>query len=141
MNLNKVFLVGRLTRDPQAKSLPSGQQVANFGLATDRFFYNKNREKQQQTEFHNIVMFGKLAEIASQYLIKGSLVLIEGRLQTRSWQDSAGNQKYRTEIITERMQLGPKPAGKIAPKKEPTPQEEIPVIEEETEIDVKDIPF
>ncbi len=141
MNLNKVFLVGRLTRDPQAKSLPSGQQVANFGLATDRFFYNKNREKQQQTEFHNIVMFGKLAEIASQYLTKGSLVLIEGRLQTRSWQDSAGNQKYRTEIVTERMQLGPRSAGKIAPKKEPSPQEEIPVIEEETEIDVKDIPF
>jgi len=141
MNLNKVFLVGRLTRDPQAKSLPSGQQVANFGLATDRFFYNKNREKQQQTEFHNIVMFGKLAEIASQYLTKGSLVLIEGRLQTRSWQDSAGNQKYRTEIVTERMQLGPRSAGKIAPKKELSPQEEIPVIEEETEIDVKDIPF
>jgi len=141
MNLNKVFLVGRLTRDPQAKALPSGQQVANFGLATDRFFFNKNREKQQQTEFHNIVMFGKLAEIASQYLAKGSLVLIEGRLQTRSWQDSAGNQKYRTEIVTERMQLGPRSAGKIAPKKEPSSQEEIPVIEEETEIDVKDIPF
>ena len=141
MNLNKVFLVGRLTRDPQAKSLPSGQQVANFGLATDRFFFNKNREKQQQTEFHNIVMFGRLAEIASQYLTKGSLVLIEGRLQTRSWQDSAGNQKYRTEIVTERMQLGPRSAGKIAPQKEPPSQEEIPVIEEETEIDVKDIPF
>lgn len=141
MNLNKVFLVGRLTRDPQVKSLPSGQQVANFGLATDRFFFNKNREKQQQTEFHNIVFFGKLAEIASQYLIKGSLVLIEGRLQTRSWQDSAGNQKYRTEIVGERMQLGPKSAGKMIPPKEPPSQEEIPVIEEEAEIDVKDIPF
>jgi single-strand DNA-binding protein len=141
MNLNKVFLIGRLTRDPQIKSLPSGQQVANFGLATDRFFFNKNREKQQQTEFHNIVMFGRLAEIASQYLTKGSLVMIEGRLQTRSWQDNAGNQKYRTEIITERMQLGPKSAGKIAPKQEPPSQEEIPIVEEETEIDVKDIPF
>ena len=142
MNLNKVFLVGRLTRDPQIKSLPSGQQVANFGLATDRFYYDKNRQKQQQTEFHNIVMFGKLAEIASQYLKKGSLTLIEGRLQTRTWQDSAGNKRSRTEIIAERMQLGPRSAGKVVPaKEEPSSTEEIPVIEEETEIDVKDIPF
>jgi single-strand DNA-binding protein len=142
VNLNKVFLVGRLTRDPQAKSLPSGQQVANFGLATDRFYFDKNRQKQQQTEFHNIVMFGKLAEIASQYLKKGSLTLIEGRLQTRSWQDSSGNKRSRTEIVAERMQMGPRSAGKIAPtKEEPSSTEEIPVIEEETEIDVKDIPF
>jgi single-strand DNA-binding protein len=141
MNLNKVILVGRLTRDPQVKSLPSGSQVANFGLATDRFFVDKNKQKQQQTEFHNIVMFGKLADLASQYLTKGSLVLIEGRLQTRSWQDAAGNQRSRTEIVTERMQLGPKSAGKVMPKEEKTTQEEIPVIEEETEIDVKDIPF
>jgi len=141
MNLNKVFLIGRLTRDPQAKALPSGQQVANFGLATDRFFFDKNRQKQQQTEFHNIVAFGKLAEIASQYLTKGSLVMIEGRLQTRSWQDNAGNQRTRTEIITERLQLGPKSAGKTVPPKEPASTEEIPVVEEEAEIDVKDIPF
>ena len=141
MNLNKVILVGRLTRDPQIKSLPSGQSVTSFGLATDRFFFDKARQKRQQTEFHNIVMFGKLAEIASQYLTKGSLALIEGRLQTRSWKDAAGNQKFRTEIITERMQLGPKPAGKTAPPPETkTPAEEIPVVEEE-EIDIKDIPF
>lgn len=142
MNLNKVFLIGRLTKDPLAKSLPSGIQVTNFGLATDRFYFDKNKQKQQQTEFHNIVMFGKLAEIASQYLLKGSLTMIEGRLQTRSWQDSAGNKRSRTEILAERMQLGPKPAGKITPPKEvPSSAEEIPVIEEETEIDVKDIPF
>jgi len=141
MNLNKVFLIGRLTRDPQVKSLPSGQQVANFGMATDRFYFDKNKQKQQQTEFHNIVMFGKLAEIASQYLKKGSLVMIDGRLQTRSWEDSAGNKRSRTEIITERMQLGPRSAAKTVPPKEPTSTEEIPVIEEETEIDVKDIPF
>lgn len=144
MNLNKVFLIGRLTKDPQVKSLPSGQQVANFGLATDRFYYDKNKQKQQQTEFHNIVMFGKLAEIASQYLKKGSLTMIDGRLQTRSWEDSSGNKRSRTEIIAERMQLGPRSAGKTMPPKEPTSPtstEEIPVIEEETEIDVKDIPF
>jgi single-strand DNA-binding protein len=110
-------------------------------MATDRFYFDKNKQKQQQTEFHNIVMFGKLAEIASQYLKKGSLVMIDGRLQTRSWEDSAGNKRSRTEIITERMQLGPRSAAKTVPPKEPTSTEEIPVIEEETEIDVKDIPF
>jgi single-strand DNA-binding protein len=141
MNFNKAILVGRLTRDPQSRALPSGQSVVSFGLATDRFYTDKNGEKKQQTEFHNIVMFGKLAEIASQYLTKGSLTLIEGRIQTRSWQDSAGNQRWRTEIIAERLQLGPKSAGKVTP---PTPpeepsKEEIPIIEEE--INVKDIPF
>lgn len=141
MNLNKVFLIGRLTRDPESRALPSGQTVTSFGMATDRFFNDKSGQKQQQTEFHNIVLFGKLANIASQYLNKGSLVLIEGRLQTRNWQDSSGNQRYRTEIIAERIQLGPKSAGKMAPAEKELPaKEEIPVIEEE-EIDVKDIPL
>ena len=143
MNLNKVLLIGRLTRDPETKALPSGQSVTNFGLATDRFYNDKSGQKQQQTEFHNIVAFGKLADIASQYLNKGSLVLIEGRLQTRSWKDNSGNQKYRTEILAERLQMGPKSASKtISQQKEPEqkPKEDIPVIEE-NEIDVKDIPF
>jgi len=143
MNLNKAILVGRLTRDPQLRTLPSGQSVVSFGLATDRFYTDKNGEKKQQTEFHNIVMFGKLAEIASQYLTKGSLALIEGRLQTRSWQDSSGNQRWRTEIIAERLQLGPKSAGKVTPPTAPAEEEskeEIPIIEE-GEIDVKDLPF
>ena len=142
MNLNKVFLIGRLTRDPQVKTLPSGQQVTSFGLATGRFFTDKSGQKQQQTEFHNIVLFGRLAEIASQYLVKGSLTMIEGRLQTRTWQDSNGNQRSRTEIVAQSLQLGPKAAGKVAPpEKEIPPQEEIPVIEEENEINVKDLPF
>ena len=143
MNLNKAILVGRLTQDPQSRALPSGQSVVSFGLATSRFYTNKNGEKKQQTEFHNIVMFGKLAEIASQYLTKGSLTLIEGRIQTRSWQDSSGNRRWRTEIIAERMQLGPKAAGKVTPPTAPeqeSPKEEIPIIEE-NEIDLKDIPF
>lgn len=144
MNLNKVFLIGRLTRDPQIKSLPSGQMVTSFGMATDRFYVPKDGQRQQQTEFHNIVLFGRLAEIASQYLKKGSLTLIEGRLQTRSWQDQAGNQKSKTEIIAERMQLGPRSAGGGNQNNKPIPpkdisHEEIPIIEEE--IDVKDIPF
>jgi len=142
MNLNKVFLIGRLTRDPQVKTLPSGQQVTSFGLATGRFFTDKSGQKQQQTEFHNIVLFGRLAEIASQYLVKGSLTMIEGRLQTRTWQDSNGNQRSRTEIVAQSLQLGPKAAGKVAPpEKEIPPQEEIPVIEEENGINVKDLPF
>jgi single-strand DNA-binding protein len=146
MNLNKVFLIGRLTNNPQPKTLPSGTQVCSFGLATGRFFTDKAGQKKQETEFHNMVLFGRLAEIASQYLTKGSLVFIEGRLRTRNWQDQSGNQRYRTEVIAERLQLGPKPAGKSIPS-EPIPQEkeipqkeEIPIIEEE-EINPKDIPF
>lgn len=152
MNLNKVFLIGRLTRDPEMRALPSGKSVTSFGLATDRFFAGKDGQKQQDTQFHNIVLFGRLAEIASQYLTKGSLTYIEGRLQTRSWQDASGQKKYRTEVLAERLQLGPRsgpgnpPAGgaKAGAAKglEMPSQEEIPVIEEgEGEIDVKNIPF
>lgn len=140
MNLNKVFLIGRLTQDPQLKTLSSGQQIATFGLATNRFFVDKSNQKQQQVEFHSIVLFGKLAEIASKYLTKGALALIEGRLRTRSWEDSSGNKRSRTEIIGERLQLGPKAAGKIVPQTPKVTEEEIPIIEEQ-EIDVKDIPF
>lgn len=147
MNFNRVILIGRLTREPELKSLPSGYSVCSFGLATNRVFTDKTGQKQEQTEFHNIVLFGRLAEIASRYLNKGSLTMIEGRLRTRNWQDSQGNQHSRTEIMAERMQLGPKFAkrtnsSEIQNKPEFPPQEEIPVIEEnEEEIDVRDIPF
>jgi single-strand DNA-binding protein len=143
MNFNKVILIGRLTRDPETKALPSGQSVTNFGMATDRFYNDKSGQRQQQTDFHNIVLFGKLADIAAQYLNKGSLVLIEGRLQTRTWQDAAGNKKSRTEIVAERLQMGPKSARTASSQKPSTdnPSEEIPVIEEDEEIDVKNIPF
>jgi single-strand DNA-binding protein len=137
MNLNKVFLIGRLTANPQTKNLPSGTLVCNFGLATSRFFTDQSGKKQQQTDFHNIVLFGRLAEIASQYLTKGSLVFIEGRIRTRNWQDGAGNKRTRTEIVAERIQLGPKAAGKEIPTEAP---EEIPVIEDEG-VDIEDIPF
>ncbi|HXK32199.1 MAG TPA: single-stranded DNA-binding protein [Candidatus Paceibacterota bacterium] len=140
MNLNKVFLIGRLTRDPEKRALPSGQSVTSFGMATGRFYTDKTGQKQQQTEFHNIVMFGKLADIAAQYLNKGSLTLIEGRLQTRTWQDASGNQKSRTEIVAERMQLGPRSTNKPASQDPEKTSEDIPVVEEE-EIDIKDIPF
>lgn len=143
MNLNKVILVGRVVSDPEIKSTPSGQQVCTLRVATNRYWRTPEGERKETTEYHNVVLWRRLAEIASQFLMKGSLVLIEGRLQTRNWQDTAGNQRYRTEIIAERMQLGPKTASKIIPGEEKeSPQEEIPVIEEETEeIDIKDIPL
>lgn len=163
MNFNKVILVGRLTRDPENKALPSGQSLTSFGMATSRFFTDKDGQKQQQADFHNIVLFGKLADIAAQYLNKGSLALIEGRLQTRTWQDSSGNKRSRTEIVGERLQLGPKSgysaeqirpdsAGQESsqspektaenkkPEREKSP-EDIPVIEEDEEIDISKIPF
>ena len=142
MNLNKVFLIGRLTRKPETRTTPSGQMVCSFGLATNRVWNNsQTKQKQEQTEFHNIVLWQRLAEIASQYLDKGSLVLVEGRIQTRSWDDQSGAKKYRTEVIGENIQLGPRSS--FTPKESPAEQEEIPIIEEEEEkeIDIKDIPF
>ncbi|MCH8741598.1 single-stranded DNA-binding protein [Patescibacteria group bacterium] len=150
MNLNKVILIGRLASDPEMRSTQAGQPVCNFRMATSRVWTNRDSgQKQEKTEFHNIVLWRRLAEIASQFLIKGSLVLIEGRIETRSWEDASGNKKYKTEVIGERMQLGPKPAGKAMPSEEKKPTadepspEKIPIIEEgsDKEIDVKDIPF
>lgn len=109
MNLNKVFLIGRLTQDPQVRNTPTGQTVCSFGLATNRIWVNsQTNQKQEKTEYHNIVLWRRLAEIASQYLIKGSLVLIEGKIQTRTWQDASGVKKYKTEIVADNIQLGPR---------------------------------
>ena len=165
MNLNKVFLIGNLTSDPEARTTPSGQMVCSFRIATNRIWNDRNTGQQQQkTEYHNIVAWRRLAEIASQFLNKGSLVFIEGRLETRNWQDQTGSKRYRTEIVAERMQLGPRSFAKSgspsAPLSEeetaPNRQEEIPIIEEDPdpqpepsetiepeteEIDVKKIPF
>jgi len=108
MNYNKAIVLGNLTKDPEVKSLPSGQSVANFGIATNRVYTDQNGAKQQTAEFHNIVAFGKIADICSRYLHKGDIALIEGRIQTRSWVDQTGVKKFKTEIITENLQLGPK---------------------------------
>jgi len=141
VNLNKVILVGRVVNDPELRTIPSGQPVCSFRLATNVIWTNSSGQKQEKTDFHNIVLWRRLAEIASQYLTKGSLVMIEGRIQTRSWQDQSGNKRFRTEIVGQRMQLGPKAAGKVVPPEAKTKtQPEIPVIEEE-EIDVENIPF
>jgi len=104
--VNKVILVGRLGKDPELRSIPSGTSVAKFSLATDERFTDKNGDKQERTEWHNIVVWGKLAEICGQYLRKGKLVYIEGSIRTDSWDDKeTGVKKYRTEIVANTMQM------------------------------------
>lgn len=104
--LNKVMLIGNLGRDPEVRSIPSGQQVATFTLATNRRWTDKAGQRQEQTEWHQIVCWGKLAEIAGQYLTKGKQIFVEGRIQTRSWDDKqTGEKKYRTEVICENFQM------------------------------------
>jgi single-strand DNA-binding protein len=111
MNLNKVFLFGNLTRDPELKALPSGIQVASFGLATNRRV-KRNERWEDVPEFHNIVTFGKTADLVSQYMKKGGSLFVEGRIQTRSWDSpEKGGKQYRTEIIAERIQFGPRAGG------------------------------
>lgn len=111
MNLNKVIIVGRVTADPELRTTPGGQSVTTLGVATNRTWTDKNGQKQEETEFHNVVIWGRQAEVATQYLAKGATVLIEGRLRTRSWTDKQGGQRRTTEIMSERMQLGPRAAG------------------------------
>lgn len=107
MYLNKVFLYGNLTRDPELKALPNGGQVANFGLATNRTYKDKSGTKQEATEFHNIVAFGRTAEVIAQYMKKGRPMFVEGRIQTRSWEGKEdGKKQYRTEIVVDNFQFG-----------------------------------
>lgn len=149
MNLNKVFLIGNLTRDPEMRSLPSGQAVVTFGLATNRVWNDKAGQRQTAVEFHNIVAFGRLAEIMKQYLTKGKMILIEGRIQTRSWEGQDGVKKSRTEIIVEQMQMGPRgtgnaPASVQESKNPPAGGEAVETIEyphDEGEINPDEIPF
>ena len=134
MNFNKAIIAGNLTRDPEVRSLPSGQSVASFGVASNRRYTDKEGNKQETTEFHNITAFGKWADICSQYLKKGMPVLVEGHLRTSNWQGQDGVKRYRTEIIMGFMQMGPRLAGAGSPsqttpaeasnQKEPTRSEE-----------------
>lgn len=110
MYLNKVFIIGNLTRDPELKALPSGTKVCSFGVATNRVYKDKDGNRQDSTEFHNISAFGRTAELVAQYMKKGSQVYLEGRLQTRSW-EANGEKKYRTEIIADTVQFGSRPGG------------------------------
>jgi single-strand DNA-binding protein len=139
-SVNKVILVGNLGRDPEPRYAPDGGAITNVSIATTETWKDKNGEKQEKTEWHRVVFFSKLAEIAGEYLKKGSQVYVEGRLQTRKWQDKDGQDKYSTEIVADRMQMlgsrqgmgggdrgdreapadregGSRPAGKPAPAK------------------------
>lgn len=148
MNVNKVFILGNLTRDPELRQTPTGQSVCSFGVATNTFFTDRSGQRQKRAEFHTIVVWGRQAEIANQFLKKGSSVFVEGRLQTRSWQDKQGQPRKTTEIIGERIQLGPRPSGgAMAPGGTPvvdeTPKDELPEInlEEPGDIKPEEIPF
>ncbi|MBX4189238.1 single-stranded DNA-binding protein [Candidatus Parcubacteria bacterium] len=150
MYLNKAFIIGNLTRDPELKSLPSGIQVSTFSVATNRTWKDKNGAKQEAADFHNIVVFGRQAETVSQYLRKGSSVLIEGRMQTRSWDAADGQKKYRTEIVADRVQFGPRGTGAGAPaapiSKTQEDKQEVPPMDtieypEDSTINLDDIPF
>ncbi|HXW15684.1 MAG TPA: single-stranded DNA-binding protein [Terriglobia bacterium] len=152
--VNKVILVGRLGKDPEIKYMPSGAPMAKFSLATDESFKDKTGEKQEHTEWHNIVAWNKLAEICGEYLTKGKLVYIEGSIRSRQWQDQSGNKRTSYDIIANYMQmLGSKadsertPGGgmnRAAPERPapsaPPPSAE-PISPPETEISDEDIPF
>ncbi len=112
MYLNKVQLIGNLTRDPELKSLPSGIKVVSASLATNRVYKDKDGNKKEQAEYHNIVAFGRPGELIAQYMKKGGSLYVEGRLQTRSWDDKEGKKNYRTEVVVENFQFGPGGAAK-----------------------------
>ncbi|MEX0598058.1 MAG: single-stranded DNA-binding protein [Candidatus Paceibacterota bacterium] len=159
MYLNKVYLIGNLTQDPEFKALPSGSSVTSFSLATNRTWTDKQGQRQETAEYHNIVSYGKQAETMNQYLKKGSLLFIEGRLQTRSWEAQDGQKKYKTEIIVDTFQFGPKGSGvgstqnsqprpmqttnaRPKPATHNVQQEELPTVNlDEDEIDLEEIPF
>ncbi len=147
MYFNRAIIIGNLTRDPELRSLPSGVQVATLGVATNRVWKDKNGARQESADFHNVVVFGRQAETTAQYLRKGSSVLVEGRMQTRSWDAADGQKKYRTEVVADRVQFGPRSGGSAtspAPAKNTEDKQDVPpdTIEyPEENVNIDDIPF
>lgn len=153
MYLNKALVIGNLTRDPELRSLPSGVSVSTFSIATNRIWNNKEGQRQESVDYHNIVVFGRQADVVAQYLRKGSMALVEGRMQTRSWETQEGQKRYRTEIVAERVQFGPRSgSASSVPKKDDEEKEEVapksskedvPTIQypDEDGINPDDIPF
>lgn len=142
------MVYGNLTRDPEMKALPSGMQVCSFSLATNRIYNDRDGKRQESTDYHNIVVFGKQAENCAKYLTKGSSTYVEGRMQTRSW-DKDGQKQYRTEVVADRVQFGPKGSGAPAASNSNTAKDTenndrnasvLPDYPEE-EINPEDIPF
>ena len=142
MYLNKALVIGNLTRDPEVKALPSGIKVTTFSVATNRVWKDKNGVKQEGVDYHNIVVFGRSAETAGQYLKKGSSVLVEGRMQTRSWEDKSGaGKKYRTEIVADRIQFGNRPSGSAGnTTNKPTDNQDAPSQKDSMPTDTIDYP-
>ncbi len=145
MNLNKAMIIGNLTRDPETRTTPQGTNVTSFTVATNFIWNDANGNRQEKVEYHNVVAWRKLGEICAQYLTKGSKVYIEGRLQTRSWDDQQGNKKYRTEIIAENMIMLDRPGNNQSYNSTPAknnPVEDFSQNETgEEEINVDEIPF
>ena len=156
MNVNKVLLVGNLTRDPEMRSLPSGQAVVNFGIATNRVWKDKEGQKQQQAEFHNVVAFGKTGELVHQYMKKGNSMYVEGRLQTRTWDAQDGSKRSKTEVVAENIQFGPRSSGQGSgyssnqgsntpsqrQSSQSPPQEDVATVEyPEDDVNPEEIPF
>ena len=146
MNLNKVFLIGNITKDIELKTTPGGNMVASFGLATNKTWKGKDGTKQEQATFHNIVAWGKTAEVIKQYCVKGSMIMIEGRIDNRTYDKKDGSKGYISEVIVENFQFGPKKES--SPKQEQShpveyKEEEVPIIEDGEDLpdDIKDIPF
>jgi single-strand DNA-binding protein len=138
MDLNKVMIIGRLTRDPEVRTTTTGTNVTSFGVATGRVWVDKNGQKQENTEFHNVVAWGKLGEIVAQYCKKGKQIYIEGRLQTRNWDDkTSGQKRYRTEIIAEnKILLGSPTSSSVS---QPSQSQSEPIIQTNTESTIPDI--
>lgn len=146
MNLNRAMIIGNLTRDPEVRTTTTGQTVASFGVATNSTWTDKSGQKQERAEFHNIVAWGKLAEICGQYLGKGRKVYVEGRLQTREWEGQDGAKRNRTEIIAENMIMldrgnGAAPGGATAKAAAPAAMPAAANQGSDDEIRVEDIPF
>lgn len=114
MYINKAIIYGNVTRDPEQKALPSGNKVCNFSVATNRTWKDQNGAKQEAVDYHNVVFYGKPAEVIAQYVRKGSGIMVEGRISTRSWDGPDGKKNYRTEIVGENFQFGPKGSGQSA---------------------------
>ncbi len=141
MNLNKVMLIGNLTRDPESKSTTTGRTVTTFSIATNRMWTDQDGQKQQKTEFHNIVAWGKIGDICAQYLKRGGLVYVEGRLETRSWDGQDGVKRYKTEIVLENMQMGPRAGGAPTQSEKSENNAAGEPAKAEDEINIEDIPF
>lgn len=154
MNLNKAMVIGNLTRDPELKTTPSGQNVASFGVATNMTWTDSSGQQQKKVEFHNIVAWRKLADICGQYLKKGSKVYIEGRLQTSDWAGQDGSKRYKTEIVVENLIMLDKAPGSVGGDSDFSPRpnmsqqgEELPTIQteeykkNEEDIKIENIPF